>query len=104
MKQALEIGYHMCIYPEGTRNRTDQPLKKFYDGAFKLATDTGHAIIPAVIFNTKKALPANRFFYFLPHRLSIHFLPPVDPANLSSDELKDKVHQIMSNYYVAHQS
>lgn len=43
MKQVLKKGMHMCIYPEGTRNRTNEPLKKFYDGAFKLATDTAQA-------------------------------------------------------------
>jgi 1-acyl-sn-glycerol-3-phosphate acyltransferase len=37
MKAVLEKGMHMSIYPEGTRNRTAEPLKKFHDGAFKLA-------------------------------------------------------------------
>ncbi|MDF2382152.1 1-acyl-sn-glycerol-3-phosphate acyltransferase [Nostoc ellipsosporum NOK] len=103
MKKVLAMGMHMCIYPEGTRNRTDQPLKKFYDGAFKLSTDTGKAIIPAVILNTRKAVPANKPFFFLPAVLEIHFLEPVLPVGLSSDELRDKVHQIMSDYFTAHQ-
>ena len=29
MRAVLEMGLHMCIYPEGTRNLTDQPLKVF---------------------------------------------------------------------------
>ena len=38
MKSVLEKGIHMSIYPEGTRNRTKEPLKKNgYDGAFRLA-------------------------------------------------------------------
>ncbi len=101
MKEALDKGMHMCIYPEGTRNKTDQPLKKFYDGAFKLAIDTNHAIIPAVIFNTKKALSSQYFFYLLPKKLSIHFLPPIEPANLTVEELKQKVFNTMSAYYTA---
>jgi 1-acyl-sn-glycerol-3-phosphate acyltransferase len=100
MKAALEKGFHMCIYPEGTRNRSDAPLKPFYDGAFKLAAGSGFPIIPAVILNTKKALPANRFFYLLPHKLSIHFLEPIEVNNQSSDELKALVHQRMSAYFV----
>lgn len=103
MKSVLENGMHMCIYPEGTRNRTNEPLKKFYDGAFKLAESSGHAIIPAVILNTKKALPANKPFYFLPHKLEIHFLEEVPVTGLSSDELKEKVFSIMSDYYTRHQ-
>lgn len=100
MKNVLKNGMHMCIYPEGTRNRTAEPLKKFHDGAFRLATDTGTAIIPAIMFNTKKVLPPGRRFYFRPHKLEIHFLAPVavnqkEPYAV----LKDKVFSIMKDYY-----
>ncbi|OSZ79908.1 1-acyl-sn-glycerol-3-phosphate acyltransferase [Chitinophagaceae bacterium IBVUCB2] len=103
MKRVLAMGMHMSIYPEGTRNRTKEPLKKFYDGAFKLATTTGNAVIPAVIFNTKKALPVNKSFYFIPHKLEIHFLAPIETSNLSSEELKEIVFATMQNYYLQHQ-
>jgi 1-acyl-sn-glycerol-3-phosphate acyltransferase len=102
MKKILSKGIHMCIYPEGTRNRTDQPLKKFYDGAFKLSVDTGHAIIPTIILNTKESLPNNKAFYFLPKQLSINFLEPIQSNGLSSEELKDKVFQKMHEYYTKH--
>ncbi len=101
MKKVLKEGMHMCIYPEGTRNRTNEPLKKFYDGAFKLATDTNTSISPSLIFNTKKVMPIHKTFYLLPYRLEIHFLPAVSAANLSSDQLKQKVFEIMYNYYEA---
>ncbi|MBL7740562.1 MAG: 1-acyl-sn-glycerol-3-phosphate acyltransferase [Chitinophagaceae bacterium] len=100
MKAVLQKGMHMCIYPEGTRNRTDEPLKKFYDGAFKLAVETNTAIIPAVIFNTKKALPVHKSFYFIPQKLRMHFLAPVDPGELSPEQLKEKVFLLMKEYYV----
>jgi 1-acyl-sn-glycerol-3-phosphate acyltransferase len=64
-----------------------------------LAIDTNHAIIPAVIFNTKKALSSNYFFYLLPKKLSIHFLPAIEPDNLTVDELKQKVFDTMRAYY-----
>lgn len=103
MKKVLLSGMHMCIYPEGTRNLTNNPLKEFYDGAFKLAVDTGKPIIPALIFNTKQALPANKFFYLWPHKLSIHFLPPVPVMNnVSYKQLKEDVFNIMQQYYQAH--
>lgn len=101
MKAVLQKGIHMCIYPEGTRNRTTEPLKKFYDGAFKLAVDTGTPIIPAVIFNTKKALPVHKSFYFTPQKLYMHFLPPVAAIGSTVDELKEKVFHIMKEYYTA---
>ena len=100
MKRVLANHMHMCIYPEGTRNRTDQPLKHFHDGAFRLAEITGHDIIPGVIFNTKKALPLNKAFYFRPARLSLHFLEPVPVAGLSTAELKEKVFRVMTDEYL----
>lgn len=102
MKEALAMGFHMCIYPEGTRNKTNAPLKKFYDGAFKLAEATGNAIIPAVILHTKKALPINRSFYLVPHYLAIHFLPPVITKDRDAESVKNEVFQIMSSYYASH--
>ena len=103
MKKVLSLGMHMSIYPEGTRNRTQEPLKPFYDGAFKLAISSGHAIIPAVIFNTKKALPVHRSFFFLPHQLEMHFLEAIPVDGQTAEELRDKVFAIMRDYYVQHQ-
>jgi 1-acyl-sn-glycerol-3-phosphate acyltransferase len=100
MRQVLKHGMHMCIYPEGTRNRTNEPLKKFYDGAFKLSVDTKSPIIPALIFNTKKALPVNKSFFFLPQKLKMLFLEPVPPDGLTSDALKEKVFNIMKENYL----
>lgn len=100
MKTVLANGIHMCIYPEGTRNRTVEPLKQFYDGAFKLAVDTKKNIMPCVITGTKKAMPVNKFFYLLPTRLKMHFLPAVSAENITAKELKEKVFEAMKAYYV----
>lgn len=103
MKKVLGMGLHMCLYPEGTRNKTDQPLKSFHDGAFRLAIDTRKAVIPGIIFNTRKVLPASKPFYLMPHLLKIDFLPPipVEPQD-TVETLKNKAHAIMTAYYEAH--
>lgn len=102
MKEVLAMGMHMCIYPEGTRNRTGKPLQPFHNGAFRLATDTGTAILPAVIFNTAKVLPAGQGFFFWPVKIRMHFLPPVAAEGISVEELKNKVFRQMEEYYTAH--
>ena len=99
MKAVLKKGIHMCIYPEGTRNRSNEPLKKFHSGAFRLAIETGTPIIPAVIFNTKKVLPVGKGFWFWPHRLEMHFLPAITVDNKSTEELKEEVFNTMRDYY-----
>ncbi len=102
MKKVLDIGLHMCIYPEGTRNTTDLPLKPFHNGAFKLAVETGKSIIPTLIFNTRKVMPADKLFYLMPHALQIHFLAPVQQfPGESAEELKKRVYQLMETYYTA---
>lgn len=104
MKQVLEQGLHMCIYPEGTRNRTAEPLQPFHNGAFRLSVETGKAILPAVIFNTAKVLPAGKGFYFWPVQVRMEFLPPVEPGSMTADELKTKLFTIVREYYLANQN
>ncbi|MEO6490946.1 MAG: lysophospholipid acyltransferase family protein [Ferruginibacter sp.] len=101
MKKVLTTGMHMCIYPEGSRNRTDQPLKAFYDGAFKLAIEARKDIIPCVIIGTKKAMPINKPFYLLPASLQMYFLPAVSSENIPVQELKKKVFEMMKECYVS---
>jgi len=100
MKKVLALGLHMCIYPEGTRNKTGQPLKSFHDGAFRLAMDTGKSIIPGIIFHTKKVLPVDKSFHLNPHKLELHFLPPIKISGYKSVEgLKGHVFNLMKEYY-----
>ncbi|MBO9728235.1 MAG: 1-acyl-sn-glycerol-3-phosphate acyltransferase [Chitinophaga sp.] len=105
MKEALQMGLHILLYPEGTRNRTNEPLKAFYDGAFALAIDTQLPLIPSLLFHTKKILPVNRKFFAWPHRIEYHFLPPIPTKGLTRDDIpafKEKVFKQMWEYYMAH--
>lgn len=51
-KSAIEVlnnGYALGIFPEGTRNRTEETLLPFKLGAVSMAQKTGATIVPAVI-------------------------------------------------------
>ena len=100
MKATLEMGLHMCIYPEGTRNKTTAPLKEFHDGAFKLAVDTQKEIIPALLFGTRNILPNNKSFYLVPGMIEFHFLAPI-PAGNDAEALKIKVYETMKDHIMA---
>lgn len=100
MKKVLAAGMHMCIYPEGARNRTNEPIKPFYDGAFRLASVTKKDIIPCVITGTKKAMPINRTFFLLPVKLKMQFLPAEKSADQTVTALKEKVREKMIKVYV----
>ncbi len=106
MKETLEMGIHLCLYPEGTRNKTSQPVQQFYDGAFITAIKTQQPIIPGLIFNTGRILPHNKKLWARPLPVRLHFLPAIPTEGLTLNDvttLKEKVHKIMSDYYVANQ-
>ena len=102
MKKVLADGMHVCIYPEGTRNRSTEPIKPFYNGAFKLAMETKKAIMPCVIIGTKKAMPINKKFFLLPVKLKMHFLPAEASTDITLQDLKEKTFNVMVKDYVEH--
>lgn len=100
MKKVLSNGIHMCIYPEGARNRTTEALQSFYDGAFRLAVATKKDIMPCIIIGTKKAMPINKKFFLLPIKLKMHFLSPVSSIEITVAHLKEKVFNTMLKEYL----
>ncbi len=49
--EKIRSGISICIFPEGTRNRTQDVLLDFHDGSFKIAEKTGCPIVPMSINN-----------------------------------------------------
>lgn len=104
MENTLKSGIHLCLYPEGTRNKTSEPLQRFYDGAFITAIKAQVPIIPGLIFNTGKILPHNKKLWARPMPIRFHFLEPIATEGLTLDDvqdLKQKVHTLMTDYYIA---
>ena len=102
MKRVLDSGLDMLIYPEGTRNKTSEPLKSFYDGAFKLAVDTQKPIIPVVLLNTKKILPAYPIMCFKPGKIQMDILAPISSQGHTVQSLKKLAFDTMSAHYKTH--
>lgn len=102
MKSMLAIGLDMLIYPEGTRNTSDQPLAPFYSGAFRLAEATGNNLLPVLLFHTKTILPPGKFFYCWPHRIEMHILPAEPVIGKNSTQLKEILFNRMSAFYSSH--
>lgn len=106
MQKMLDMGIHLCLYPEGTRNKTTQPIQRFYDGAFITAIKSQKAIIPGIIFNTGKILPHNKKAWARPMVIRFDFLEAIPTKGMTLEDLpslKQKVHQLMTDYYLAHQ-
>lgn len=52
MRNSLDEGISVFLAPEGTRNKTDEPLLPFRDGAFTLAVTSGKPIAVLTVLNT----------------------------------------------------
>lgn len=89
MKECLDRGISLFIFPEGTRNKTEAPLADFYDGAFKLALHSRKPIAVCTIINSKKILNGTSLW---PGTMTcIYSKPFVADASDTLDSLKHKV-------------
>ena len=88
----------IMIFPEGTFNETDAPLKSFYDGAFRLALTTGADILPIVFPDTLHRWHYSHWWKMWPGRNRVVYLPPVPVAGMTLEqlpELKTRVYGLM---------
>ena len=96
LKQQLAEGWSIFIYPEGSRNLSDQPLAPFYDGAFRIAIQTGAPVAVQTIVNIKH-ITANGAG-LRPGIVRIVWDEPIPTAGLGSndiDTLKEKAENLM---------
>jgi 1-acyl-sn-glycerol-3-phosphate acyltransferase len=106
LKEVLKNGISILIFPEGTMNRSENQLKDFYDGAFRIAIETQTPIAPFVVLNAKNLMPRNEPLRIRPGIMKIFFAEPVDVKNYSMeqlDELKQKVYKIMEELMIKNQ-
>ena len=54
--EKVKSGISMCIFPEGTRNKTADTFLPFHEGSFKIAEKAGAPIIPMTIVNSAAVL------------------------------------------------
>ena len=88
--QAIEYikdGRSVFVYPEGTRNRTDELLLPFKEGSMKIATKTGCPIIPIAISGSR-AVFEDQFPRLKKASVIVHYGEPIYPTSLSKEELK----------------
>ncbi len=61
LKRKVSEGYSIVVFPEGSRT-PDGTIKRFHQGAFKLADDLGLEITPVLIHGAYQCLPKTEFF------------------------------------------
>lgn len=84
----VKNGISICIFPEGTRNKGEElSLLPFKDGAFKIATKTGCAIVPISMNNTAEIFE-NHFPKIKKTHVVLEYGEPIYPDQLDKEEKK----------------
>jgi 1-acyl-sn-glycerol-3-phosphate acyltransferase len=98
LKSILAKGISVLVFPEGTFNMTHQPLKEFYDGAFRIAIETQTPIKPVLLLNAYDRMHYQSIFSLNPGKSRSVFLPEVSVEGLNLKDvgmLKEKVFDMM---------
>lgn len=105
LKSLLKHHISIGIFPEGTFNETGEPLKSFYDGAFRIAIETGTPVKP-ILFLDNYSLMDHRSLLGLKHGKSrAVFLEEISPDGYSLKEVsryKQKVFEVMESKLIAY--
>ncbi len=89
IKETIELvkkGRSMVIFPEGTCGKVKVPLE-FKGGVMMIAKETKAKIVPVAIEGTRQRFEETG--NIVPGTVKITFLPPVETAGLSRDEMKE---------------
>lgn len=100
LKAALAKHISIFIFPEGTFNETGEPLKSFYDGAFRIAIETRTPIKPLLFLDTHQRMHYRGILELTPGINRTVYLPdvPVDNYTLAQvKELREKVYNMMED-------
>lgn len=76
-REWLAKGSSMLFFPEGTRSPDGKKMLPFKIGAFRLAVESGHDVLPLVIKGSVNAIPKHSRLLHRKARMSIEVLPPV---------------------------
>ena len=98
LKSVLKRQISVFICPEGTFNMTHQPLKNFYDGAFRIAIETQTPIKPILFLDSYDRLNYNSLFSLSPGRSRAVYLPETETDGLTLKDvatLRNKIYSQM---------
>ncbi len=75
--EEVKNGYAIFVFPEGTRNRTEEPLLPFHAATFRIATKSGVPVIPVTFRGTEDIFEPH-FPKIVPHTIRITVGEPIE--------------------------
>jgi 1-acyl-sn-glycerol-3-phosphate acyltransferase len=102
-QKKLDMGYSVCIYPEGLVPHPDVFLGPFKNGAFSLAIQYQMPIVPVTLPDCKKRFPfqfGHKYWFGTPGKARAIVHPAIETKGLTKDDipaLKEQTHQFFQN-------
>ena len=78
------------VFPEGTRNRTQENMLPFKKGAFYMAVEAGIPLVPVVAQRLTPLLDQERGI-LRPGRVRVRVLAPIPTAGLKQDDVEELI-------------
>lgn len=98
MLDTVQGDANVVIFAEGTFNETAEPLKSFFDGAFRLAINAQTPVLPLILPDTVDRWHFSGWWKLWPGKNRAIFLDPIDVTGLTEADLQDlkmKVYKAM---------
>jgi 1-acyl-sn-glycerol-3-phosphate acyltransferase len=98
LESIIQKGISVMVFPEGTFNLSNKPLKEFYDGAFRVAIETQTPIKPVLFLDTFNRMNYKSIFSLTPGKCRSVYLEEIPVTGLTLNDthsLKEKVYSIM---------
>ena len=96
MMKCLKNNEKICIYPEGTRNKTNEEMLPFHGGAAMLAIKTKTPLVPIVIYKKPMPFRLNRVIVGEPFELTEYYGKKLTQEMLeeADNKLRDRMLEI----------
>jgi 1-acyl-sn-glycerol-3-phosphate acyltransferase len=98
MKEELDKGISIMIYPEGTFDDHSEKLLPFKNGAFKLALMNQVDIQPILLMDTQKLFNIKKALHYIPGKNRVIILPSIKTSSYTQEqdnELRDDTFEYM---------
>ena len=111
MKAHLDDGNSIHIYAEGTRNKTDEMLLRFYDGAFRLAIETQRPLAVMTICGSEKVSTPKSPFLASPAHVHCIWDEPISTKGMTLEKdlkhlksiVRDRVLYNLEQYHASYE-
>ena len=98
MRESLQAGYSILLYPEGARNRGHAPLGEYFDGAFRLAAETGFPLAIMTLHDPRRCNDLRKGLHLQPGHVDVYWDMIPETAGRPLDALKAETRACMTRH------